>query len=84
MDDDDVTRRQMMQLPAGCGVREADCAAADPTSAAKAGGATGRAIPAAVKRAVWRRDRGRCSYVDHTSGRRYGSQHLLQIDHVVP
>ena len=54
------------------------------TSAAKADGGTGRAIPAAVKRAVWRRDRGRCSYVDRTSGRRCGSQHLLQIDHVVP
>ncbi len=54
------------------------------TSAAKAGGRTGRAIPAAVKRAVWRRDQGRCSYVDRTSGRRCGSQHLLQIDHVVP
>ena len=54
------------------------------TSAAKAGGRTGRAIPAAVKRAVWRRDRGRCSYVDRASGRRCGSQHLLQIDHVVP
>ena len=54
------------------------------TSAAKAGGGTGRAIPAAVKREVWRRDRGRCSYVNRTSGRRCGSQHLLQIDHVVP
>ena len=53
------------------------------TSAAKAG-VTGRAIPAAVKREVWRRDRGRCRYVDRTSGRRCGSQHLLQIDHVVP
>ena len=53
------------------------------TSAAKPG-VTGRAIPAAVKRDVWRRDRGRCSYVDRTSGRRCGSQHLLQIDHVVP
>ena len=48
------------------------------------GGGTGRAIPAVVKRAVWRRDQGRCSYVDRTSGRRCGSQHLLQIDHVVP
>ena len=45
---------------------------------------SGRAIPAAVKREVWRRDRGRCRYVDRTSGRRCGSQHLLQIDHVVP
>ena len=53
------------------------------TSAAKAG-VSGRAIPAAVKREVWRRDRGRCRYVDRTSGRRCGSQHLLQIDHVVP
>ena len=53
------------------------------TSAAKTG-VTGRAIPAAVKRQVWRRDRGRCRYVDRTSGRRCGSQHLLQIDHVVP
>ena len=53
------------------------------TSAAKAC-ATGRAIPTAVKRAVWRRDRGRCTYVDHASGRRCGSQHLLQVDHVVP
>ena len=53
------------------------------TSAAKPG-VTDRAIPAAVKREVWRRDRGRCRYVDRTSGRRCGSQHLLQIDHVVP
>ncbi len=52
------------------------------TSAAKKG-VTGRAIPA-VKREVWRRDRGRCRYVDRASGRRCGSQHLLQIDHVVP
>ena len=44
----------------------------------------GRAIPAAVKREVWRRDGGRCRYVDRTSGRRCRSQHLLQIDHVVP
>ena len=44
----------------------------------------GRVIPAAVKRQVWERDRGCCSYVDRGSGRRYGSRHLLQIDHIVP
>ena len=44
----------------------------------------GRAIPAAVKRQVWERDRGCCSYVDGTSGRRCGSRHLLQIDHILP
>ena len=64
--------------------RQAAPPARTETSAAKAGGATGRAIPAAVKREVWRRDRGRCRYVDRASGRRCGSRHLLQIDHVVP
>ena len=45
---------------------------------------TGRVIPAAVKRAVWERDQGRCSYVDPTTGRRCSSRHLLQIDHIRP
>ena len=44
----------------------------------------GRVIPAAVKRQVWERDRGCCSYVDRGSGRRCGSRHLLQIDHILP
>ena len=43
-----------------------------------------RAIPAAAKRLVWERDQGCCSYVDRGSGRRCGSRHRLQIDHVLP
>ena len=46
--------------------------------------ASGRAIPAAVKREVWQRDRGRCRYVDPHTERRCTSRHLLQIDHVLP
>ena len=46
--------------------------------------ASGRAIPAAVKREVWQRDGGRCRYVDPHTGRRCTSRHLLQIDHVLP
>ncbi len=38
----------------------------------------GRAIPAAVRREVWQRDGGRCSYVDPRTGRRCASRHLLQ------
>ena len=76
------TRRPGRQAATACAKPAA--APRTGTSAAKAGGATGRAIPAAVKREVWRRDRGRCRYVDGASGRRCGSQHLLQIDHVVP
>ena len=59
-----------------------DAIGPDGATAAPAGG--GRAIPAAVKRQVWERDRGCCSYVDRGSGRRCGSRYLLQIDHVLP
>jgi hypothetical protein len=42
-----------------------------------------RYIPAAVKRAVWLRDLGRCAFVG-ANGRRCGSRALLEFDHVVP
>jgi hypothetical protein len=41
-----------------------------------------REIPAAVKREVWRRDEGRCTY-EH-AGRRCSSRYALQFDHLVP
>jgi len=51
-------------------------------------GARSRYIPAAVRREVWRRDQGSCSYVDRhsgrDSGRRCGSRYRLEIDHIVP
>ena len=53
------------------------------TSAAKSR-TSGRAIPRAVKREIWQRDGGRCSYADPRTGRRCASQHLLQIHHVFP
>ena len=43
-----------------------------------------RPIPAAVRRHVWLRDGGRCSYRDPLTGRRCNSSHLLQIDHLIP
>ena len=43
-----------------------------------------RHIPAAVRRAVWRRDGGACCYQDPLTGVTCGSTHLLQIDHIVP
>ena len=43
-----------------------------------------RPIPAAVRRHVWQRDGGRCGYRDPLTGRRCGSSHLLQIDHLLP
>ncbi len=46
--------------------------------------ASGRAIPAAVKRQVWQRDGGRCSYIDRQTGRRCNSRHLIEMDHILP
>lgn len=39
------------------------------------------AVPAAVRRAVWRRDGGRCTFVS-ADGRRCGSTWKLELDHV--
>ena len=46
--------------------------------------AAARAIPAAVRRQVWQRDGGRCSYFDRQTGRRCNSRHLIEIDHILP
>jgi hypothetical protein len=42
-----------------------------------------KAIPAAVKRAVWARDGGRCSW-PLDGGGCCGSTHRLELDHIVP
>jgi HNH endonuclease len=43
-----------------------------------------RFISAALKRSVWQRDEGRCTYQDSQSGRKCRSQYALQIDHIRP
>ena len=45
---------------------------------------SGRAIPAGVRRQVWQRDGGGCSYVNPQTGRRCNSTHLIEIDYIVP
>jgi hypothetical protein len=42
-----------------------------------------RYVPASVKREIWRKDQGKCSYVSPT-GIQCGSKHGLQLDHVTP
>jgi hypothetical protein len=42
-----------------------------------------RYIPAKVKRAIWTRDRGRCTHVD-PQGKRCESKHALQYEHIIP
>ncbi len=43
-----------------------------------------RYIPMNLRRAVWTRDGGRCTYVEPASKRRCCSKHLLELDHIVP
>ena len=43
-----------------------------------------RSIPAPVRDEVWQRDDGRCQYKDPETGKRCGSRHAVQIDHIVP
>lgn len=42
-----------------------------------------RAVPADVRREVWERDGGRCTFVSE-DGRRCDSRWKLELDHVVP
>jgi len=41
-----------------------------------------RYIPAAIRHAVWRRDKGCCTYTKN--GQRCESKRRLQLDHIVP
>ena len=65
--------------PAASGAKRTN--AATPTAKSCA---SGRAISAGVRRRVWQRDGGRCSYADPQTGRRCNSTHLIEIDHIVP
>ncbi len=53
-----------------------------PRSRQKASAGT-RSVPAHVRRTVWERDQGRCTFVGET-GHRCGSRKLLEFDHVDP
>ena len=52
-------------------------------SSKRAPAAGSRYIPKRVRRAVWERDQGQCTFVGDT-GHRCGSKDLLQLDHVEP
>ena len=43
-----------------------------------------RFIPQKIRRYIWKRDHGECSYVCPKTKNKCGSNHLLQIDHIQP
>ena len=44
----------------------------------------GRYIPSYLRKYIWERDGGQCTYVHQETKRRCASRHLLQIDHIQP
>ena len=43
-----------------------------------------RAVPSYLRKYIWERDGGQCSYIHHETKRRCASRYLLQIDHIKP
>ncbi len=41
-----------------------------------------RYIPQAIRRSVWKRDQGKCTYVNEKTGVQCGSSHLLEVHHI--
>lgn len=66
-------------LAAGTGSASAEAL----TEASRDASARARVIPAAVRRAVWARDQGCCSWQSR-DGRRCGSRWKLELDHITP
>ena len=68
----------------GPGLTGASCVVRTPPAPPRRAVRVARAIPAELRRFVWRRDEGICTFVDPETGQRCGSRHLLQIDHIQP
>ena len=43
-----------------------------------------RTIPSGLRKYIWEKDGGQCTYVDHKTNRRCSSKRFLQIDHIQP
>jgi 5-methylcytosine-specific restriction endonuclease McrA len=63
--------------------REKFAAASKPRTGQRRGSTRARQMPAEVKRAVWKRDHGQCTFVSET-GKRCESRKFLEFDHVEP
>ncbi len=54
-----------------------------PTESAQPAAPRSRLVPAAIRRAVWKRDGGQCTFTSAV-GRRCAARRALEFDHVVP
>jgi len=79
----DALISQLERRKFGVGVVESRGRQADAPAPGVAADGTSRYIPAAIRKAVWERDRGRCTFVSITGGR-CRVRLSLEFDHVVP
>ena len=68
--------------PAPATRKTGQCQSALPTSHATHSNPSTRTIPTAMKREVYRRSAGKCSYQDPKTGRICGSRYALEIHHI--
>jgi 5-methylcytosine-specific restriction endonuclease McrA len=66
-----------------CGATDQPRTKGSADAAAPRAGSNPRQIPPAVRRAVWKRDGGRCAFVS-TDGHRCEKRDQLEFDHIVP
>lgn len=78
-----ATRMAAPTAPATLAAAPTTTPASPPTAPSPTPAIPSRHIPAAVRRAVWARDRGRCAFVGR-SGRRCGERAFLEFHHVTP
>lgn len=78
----EVLDRALDLLIARC-ERQKFAATAQPRAPRNSSTAGPRQVPAHVKRAVWARDEGRCTFVGDT-GHRCGTRRFLEFDHSAP
>ena len=65
------------------GLKKLDPERCDATSAPKSSPDV-RFAKGRVKSVVWKRDQGKCTYIDSQTGRRCNSTHLAEVDHIEP
>lgn len=79
---DILERRKFAQVRTTRKTRHQDAPATRAVGTRAVGGQSGRHIPASVRRAVWQRDAGQCTFVGQ-SGNRCRAHAMLEYHHVV-
>jgi len=78
-----ISKLERRKFGAPCRSREAPEVESNSSCGDPSAAASRRYIPAHIRRVVWERDRGQCTFVS-TRGTRCATRRFLEFDHVVP